>query len=298
MSTNLTAAEDVTHHRTTIKKNLMPVKLALTNATGRQAASLARTASAVGYTVSAHIVSTKYSPLVAAEIAELPRTAVHYGPLSSSEVRDALFDGADLAFINTTPFDQEFETGKKCAEAAQAAGVKHIIYSSMPDHSEAGLGEDWEGLPQYKPKWQVEKYIRTLGTPATFVYTGIYHNNFTSLPYPLFCLREVPWEEVEQWDGDWTSHWVGEWESEESNLKGRKCGFEWQAPFEPDMNRPWVDIEHDFGPAILQIFKDGPNKWNGRRYAPVPSKQAVDTHWTTEAFPKHLSNGSREHSNS
>lgn len=119
------------------------------------------------------------------------------------------------------------------------------------------------GLPHYRDKWRVEKYIRSLGVPATYVYAGIYHNNFTSLPYPLFCLREVPWEEVEDWPGDWEDDWVEEKDGEKTG--GRKCGFEWQAPFPPDMKLPWLDCEHDFGPAVLQIFKDGPGKWAGRR---------------------------------
>ena len=241
----------------------MPVKLALTNATGRQSASLARSASAVGYRIAAHIASTKYSPLVATEIAALPQTEVHNGYLSSPEVRKSLFEGADIAFINTTSFDKELEVGKACADEAKAAGVKHIVYSSMPDHGESDIDEGWHGLPHYRHKWQVEKYIRTLGIPTTFVYTGIYYNNFTSLPYPLFCLREVPKEEVEEWEGDYEDDWVEEKDGEET--KGRKCGFEWQAPFSSDMKLPWLDTEHDFGPAVLQIFKDGPRKWSGRR---------------------------------
>ncbi|KMU73198.1 nitrogen metabolite repression regulator NmrA [Coccidioides immitis RMSCC 3703] len=47
---------------------------------------------------------------------------------------------------------------------------------------------------------------------------------------------------------------------------GRR-GFEWRAPFHPDIPLPWLDAEHDVGPTILQIFKDGPKKWNGHRIA-------------------------------
>jgi hypothetical protein len=248
-----------------VRVTLMTVRIALTNATGRQSASLARSASAVGYHIAAHIFSHKYSPLVASEISELPHTTVHTGSLASEQVLEALFKDADIAFINTTPFDDELEVGKRCADAAKAAGVKHIVYSSMPDHGDAPDSENkgWHGLPQYRDKWKVEKYIRSLGIPSTFVYAGIYYNNFTSLPFPLFCLREVPWEEVEQWEGDWQDDWVEEKDGEET--KGRKCGFEWQAPFSQDARLPWLDTEHDFGPAVLQIFIDGPKKWAGKR---------------------------------
>ena len=244
---------------------LMPERIAITNATGRQAASLARSAAAVGYHISAHIYSFKYSPLVASEISALPNTIVHTGALDSPQIQEALFKDADIAFINTTSFDKELETGKACADVAKKAGVKHVIYSSMPDHGDAPEAKQkgWHGLPHYRHKWEVEKYIQTIAIPATFVYTGIYYNNFTSLPFPLFCLREVPWEEVETWEGNWQDDWTEEKDGQK--VKGRKCGFEWQAPWAPDVRLPWLDTEHDFGPAVLQIFVDGPQRWAGKR---------------------------------
>lgn len=75
-----------------------------------------------------------------------------------------------------------------------------------------------------------------INLPATFVYAGIYNNNFTSQPYPLFCMKL-------QADGS----------------------FVWKAPFHPDTALPWLDAEHDVGPTILQIFKDGHRKWGGQR---------------------------------
>lgn len=41
--------------------------------------------------------------------------------------------------------------------------------------------------------------------------------------------------------------------------------FVWQAPFHPDDPLPWLDAEHDVGPALLQIFKMGPKHWKGQR---------------------------------
>jgi NmrA-like family len=239
----------------------MTITLALTNATGRQAASLARTASAVGYNVIAHIVSPKYSPLVAKELEELEGVTVVQGRLADANLRTRLFADADIAFINTTTFDDELVDGKACLDTAKAAGVEHVVYSSMPDHSV--VNKDWQALPHWAPKWHVEQYARTLDLPVTYVYTGIYHNNFTSLPYPLFCLKEVPWDEVQEWEGDWERYWVPQ--KDDKKTKGRRCGFEWQAPFPPDLKLPWLDCEHDFGPAVLQVFKQGPEKWAGRR---------------------------------
>ncbi len=91
-------------------------------------------------------------------------------------------------------------------------------------------------------KFAVENYVRSIELPATFTYTGIYNNNFTSLPYPLFQMEL-------QDDGS----------------------FVWQAPFHPDDPLPWLDAEHDVGPALLQIFKMGPNYWKGQRCVSTPT---------------------------
>jgi len=173
--------------------------------------------------------------IVAQELSNLDNVAVIEGSLSHQRVIDAIFsEPVDYAFINTTHWGDEVAIGKALVDAARKAGVKHLVFSSMPDHSIFGQG--WPALPLWSNKFVVENYIRSIGLPATFIYCGIYHNNFTSLPYPLF--------RMELQDDD---------------------SFEWQAPFNPNKPLPWLDAEHDVGPVVLQIFKDGPRKWGGAR---------------------------------
>lgn len=227
--------------------------IAVINASGRQAASFIRVATAVGYHVRAQlrnlegVVATEVSTnpnvtIIRGELytkeraAEKPVDVTKNGPISGIGVNHRviaeLFRGAQLAFINTTFYGDEQKIGEALADAAKKAGIQHYIYSSMPDHH--AYNKDWPSLPLWASKHQVEDYIRKIGLPATFVYTGIYNNNFTSLPYPLFFTDM-------QADGSWV----------------------WQAPFHPDVKLPWLDAEHDVGPAILQIFKDGVKKWGG-----------------------------------
>jgi hypothetical protein len=230
--------------------------IAVINASGRQAASLIRIATAVGYKVRAQLRNLE--GVIATEVSTNPNVTVFVGELyirkKPNDDRDVtanghipgifvnqdlisqLFNGAQLAFINTTFYGNELQIGEAIADTAKRVGVQHFIYSSMPDH--AAYNPDWPSLPLWSDKHRVEEYIRQIGLPATYVYTGIYNNNFTSLPYPLFCM------ELQQ-DGS----------------------FEWQAPFHPDAKLPWLDAEHDVGPAILQLFKDGPAKWNNKRIA-------------------------------
>lgn len=209
--------------------------IAVVNGTGRQAASLIRVASAVGYTIRAQVHSR--TGMVAEELSQLPRVTLLEGPLlGNTALIDNLFSGAKLAFINTcSQAGDEVSIGKALADGAKRAGtIQHYVYSSMPDHSIHHA--QWPPLPLWACKFTVENYIRQLGLPSTFVYAGIYNNNFTSLPYPLFCMAL---------------------QQDES--------FEWRAPFDPDIGLPWLDAEHDVGPAVVQIFKDGPARWNGQR---------------------------------
>ena len=215
-----------------------------------------RIATAVGYKVRAQLRNLE--GVIATEVSSNPNVTVFVGDLyirkKPNDDRDVtanthnpdigvnttllaqLFNGAQLAFINTTFYGNEIEVGEAVADIAKQVGVQHFVYSSMPDH--AAYYSEWPSLPLWAAKHKVEDYIRKIGLPATFLYTGIYNNNFTSLLYPLFCMELQP-------DGS----------------------FEWQAPFHPDAKLPWLDAEHDVGPAILQLFKEGPSKWNGKRIA-------------------------------
>ncbi|PBP23191.1 nitrogen metabolite repression-(nmr)-responsible protein [Diplocarpon rosae] len=233
--------------------------IAVVNASGRQAASFIRVASAVGYTVRAQL--RNLDGIVASEISSLPNVKVLVGELyvqslspevsaslgtkvtgsPNHELIRELYRGAQLAFVNTTFWGDEVALGKALADAAVTAGIEHYIYSSMPNHSLHN--PSWPSLPLWSSKATIEAYIRSLpflASRTTYLYTGIYNNNFTSLPYPLFCME---WVEA-------------------------SAGFEWTAPFHPDVPLPWLDAEHDVGPAVIQVFKDGISRWgNGERVA-------------------------------
>jgi uncharacterized protein YbjT (DUF2867 family) len=58
---------------------------------------------------------------------------------------------------------REVLQGKNIADAAKKAGVKHFVYSSV------GGAERNTGIPHWESKWEIEKYIRSLGLPATVI---------------------------------------------------------------------------------------------------------------------------------
>lgn len=133
--------------------------IVLVNATGRQAASVARVAAAVGYQVRAHVYDGQHA--VAQELQTLDNVTVVEASLTNPMFVADLFKGASKAFINTVPHDDEIPVGKSLADAAKKAGVQHYIYSSMPDHGIYGKG--WPSLPMWGVKFTVENYIRQVG---------------------------------------------------------------------------------------------------------------------------------------
>lgn len=135
--------------------------IAIVNSSGRQAASVARVAAAVGDQVRAHVNSK--DGLVAQELDDLKNVTVVEGRLDDRHFVANLFAGAHRAFINTISWGDEVAIGIALADAAKKAGVQHFVYSSMPDHSIYGQG--WPGLPLWSVKFMVENYIRQVNNP-------------------------------------------------------------------------------------------------------------------------------------
>ena len=163
----------------------MPNKiLALVNATGRQAASVARVASALGYNVRAHVHEESHP--VAVELANLDNITVVEGSLEDQRFISKHFNGAQKAFVNTVSFGDELALGKSLADAAKKAGIQHYIYSSMPDHSI--YGKDWPALPLWSVKFTVENYIRQ-ACAQYLRNTYIIPNGLTDRPSSDLCLR-------------------------------------------------------------------------------------------------------------
>src|SRR6266545_2525524 len=63
--------------------------------------------------------------------------------------------------IQAAPPDVEARQGKNVADAASAAGIQHLVYTSVQSaESLARVGGD-------AIKWEIEQYIQALGLPAT-----------------------------------------------------------------------------------------------------------------------------------
>jgi uncharacterized protein YbjT (DUF2867 family) len=69
-------------------------------------------------------------------------------------------------------YDGELQQGKTVADAAKAAGVEHLVYSSV------GSAHRQTGIPHFKSKWEVENHVRQIGLPYTILRPTAFMQNW------------------------------------------------------------------------------------------------------------------------
>lgn len=134
----------------------------------------------------------------------------------------AAFRGSDSIFMMTPgiapPQTHEFELGKQLADAAVAAGVKHVIFSSLENVDKITGGRKF--APHFTDKAHVEEYIRTLPVTSSFIYMAFFYTNLPEFYPPV--------------------------------LKGDTLVFPIYLP--KDFRAPFVDPLTATGPAVLEIL--------------------------------------------
>jgi len=113
------------------------------------------------------------------------------GDLLEPSSLGAAFDGAHGAFVVTNFWDpnqgpRETELGTAAVKAARAAGVKHLIWSTLPDSEQLSGGR--LKVVHFTNKARVDAAVRAAGFARhTFVEAPMYFQNFTTMmaPQPL-----------------------------------------------------------------------------------------------------------------
>ena len=151
----------------------------VTGATGRQGGAVARHLLKDGWKVRA---LTRDTTKLAAQTLTKAGVDVLPGNLDDRASLDRALEGA-YGLYGVTQFwehgyDGEVRHGKALADAAQAAAVKHLVYSSM------GGADRKTGVPHAESKWEVEQYIRSKGLPATILRPVFFMENFVYFNRP------------------------------------------------------------------------------------------------------------------
>ena len=164
----------------------------VTGATGNQGGATARHLLADGWHVRALVrdATTPAAAALAAAGAELVR-----GDLDDRASIDAAVRGAYGAYSVQSATPNEIAQGKTVADAAKAAGVQHLVYSSV------GGAESQNSFYRERgwgpiDKWQIEEHIRDLDLAATILRPAGFMEDFTS-PARFFQngSLNVPWHD-------------------------------------------------------------------------------------------------------
>jgi len=149
--------------------------IAVTGATGQQGGAVARKLLAEGWKVRA--LTRDINKPAAKELALLGAEIVE-GNMDNRAELDAAFKGAYGVFsvqnfwLPNVGFEGEIRQGKNVADAAKAAGVGHLVYSSV------GAAHRGMGQKHFDSKWIIEQYIQSLDIPYTILRPAAFFENF------------------------------------------------------------------------------------------------------------------------
>jgi uncharacterized protein YbjT (DUF2867 family) len=104
--------------------------------------------------------------------------------MSSPEAAAPAVEGAHSVFMVTNFWETmsdkvEIAQGKAVTDASKAAGVQHLIFSSLINVADASKGR-LSHVTHFDGKAKIEQYIRASGIRATFVQPGLFMSGFFS----------------------------------------------------------------------------------------------------------------------
>lgn len=151
--------------------------------------------------------------------------------LGHKEAYVEAFRGSYGVFLMTPgiapPDTHEAVLGMELADAAVAAGVQHVVFSSLEDVDTITGGKKF--APHFTDKARVEAYIRTLPVTSSFIQLAFFYTNLMEF---------------------YTSY-----------LKGDTLVFPMYLP--QDFKAPFVDPLTATGPAVLEMFSN-PEEYAGK----------------------------------
>ena len=149
--------------------------IAVTGATGQQGGAVARKLLADGWKVRA--LTRDVNKPAAQQLKSLGAEVVP-GDMDQRAELDAAFKGAYGVFsvqnfwLPNVGFEGEVRQGKAVADAAKAAGVQHLVYSSV------GAAQRGMGQKHFESKWIIEQYIHALDIPYTILRPAFFMENY------------------------------------------------------------------------------------------------------------------------
>jgi uncharacterized protein YbjT (DUF2867 family) len=156
----------------------------VTGATGQQGGAVARALLSRGHRVKA--LTRKPDSNAARQLASAGADVVAGDLGNAASVVKAASD-VDTLFLMGNSYEagtsEETRQGVIAADAAKAAGVGHLIYSSVADANKE------TGIPHFESKYLVEKHVAGLGIPYTISAPVAFMENIVA-PWAIGGLRQ------------------------------------------------------------------------------------------------------------
>ena len=103
------------------------------------------------------------------------------GDFSDKDSLARAADGADAAYVMSTPFEhgveQEIAQGVAMVDACRAAGIGHLVLSSVASADRA------TGIPHFDSKYVIERHVESSGVPFTIVAPVFFMDNLLTPPF-------------------------------------------------------------------------------------------------------------------
>jgi uncharacterized protein YbjT (DUF2867 family) len=152
----------------------------VSGATGKQGGTTARNLLERGFAVRA--LTRDAEKAAARELADLGAEVVS-GDLEDRASIERVLDGVYGLFsvqqFMETGVEGEVRQGVLLADAARAAGVEHLVYSSV------GSAHRETGIPHFESKWEVEEHVRASGVPYTVLRPVFFMQNWEFMREPI-----------------------------------------------------------------------------------------------------------------
>lgn len=150
-------------------------------ATGRQGGATARALLRRSHDVHA-LVRDPRAP-AARQLAQQGALLVQGDLDDPASLRAAVADARAVFSVQPHPMsadgiEQEVRRGKVVGDAAKAAGIAHLVYSSVAGAERA------TGVPHFASKWAIEQHLRALGLPLTVLRPAMFMDNFAGHSRP------------------------------------------------------------------------------------------------------------------
>ena len=156
----------------------------VTGATGQQGGAVAHALLSKGHVVRA--LTRKPDSAAARHLASAGAHVV-VGALEDAASIVEAASGVDTMFLMGNSYEAGYEAetsqGINASDAAKAAGVGHLIYSSVADANKK------TGIPHFESKYLVEQHIAGLGIPYTISAPVAFMENIVA-PWSIGALRQ------------------------------------------------------------------------------------------------------------